>query len=87
VDIEEACRVYENDWTSISIGDQADRGFWKRFKQEHPRIDVLIDDGGHQPEQQLATLEEMLPICGRRRFISARTYMGNATASTLTCMA
>jgi len=43
------------------IGDQADRRFWKRFKQEHPRIDVLIDDGGHEPEQQLVTLEEMLP--------------------------
>jgi hypothetical protein len=61
VDIEEACRVYENDWTSISIGDQADRGFWKRFKHQHPRIDVLIDDGGHEAEQQLVTLEEMLP--------------------------
>jgi hypothetical protein len=24
-------------------------------------VDVLIDDGGHQPEQQMVTLEEMLP--------------------------
>ena len=26
-----------------------------------PRIDILIDDGGHEPEQQRVTLEEMLP--------------------------
>jgi len=26
-----------------------------------PKVDVLIDDGGHRPEQQIATLEEMLP--------------------------
>ena len=26
-----------------------------------PRIDILIDDGGHLVEQQIVTLEEMLP--------------------------
>jgi len=26
-----------------------------------PVIDILIDDGGHEPEQQRVTLEEMLP--------------------------
>lgn len=26
-----------------------------------PQVDVLIDDGGHRPEQQMVTLEEMLP--------------------------
>jgi len=61
VDIEEACKVYENDRTKIFIGDQADRKFWKVFKDEVPRIDILIDDGGHQPEQRIVTLEEMLP--------------------------
>jgi hypothetical protein len=61
VDIEEACKGYENDWTTISVGDQADRGFWKLFKEKNPCIDVLIDDGGHEAEQQIVTLEEMLP--------------------------
>lgn len=61
VDIEEACKVYENDWTKILIGDQADRELWKRIKADNPRIDILIDDGGHRPEQQIVTLEEMLP--------------------------
>lgn len=60
-DLEPACRVYEDERTGISIGEQADRAFWKRFKERYPVIDILIDDGGHQPEQQIVTLEEMLP--------------------------
>lgn len=61
VDIEEACKIYENDHTSIFIGDQADRSFWKTFKEEVDGYDILIDDGGHTTEQQQTTLEEMLP--------------------------
>jgi Methyltransferase domain len=30
-------------------------------KKEYPTIDIVVDDGGHQPEQQIPTLEEMLP--------------------------
>lgn len=61
VDIEEACKIYENDSTKIFIGDQGDRSFWKSFKKQVPAIDIIIDDGGHTTEQQIITLEEMLP--------------------------
>jgi len=61
VDIQETCKAYEDLHTTIHIGDQADRAFWKRFRKSVPAVDVLIDDGGHQPEQQMVTLEEMLP--------------------------
>lgn len=61
VDIEEACRVYEDARTKILIGDQGDRVFWQFVREQVPRIDILIDDGGHRTEQQIATLEEMLP--------------------------
>ena len=61
VDIENACKSYENEHTTVFIGDQADRGFWKDFRSNTPPIDILIDDGGHTPEQQRITLEEMLP--------------------------
>jgi hypothetical protein len=61
VDIKEECRVYKNEYTDIFVGDQADRKFWKRFKDKVPLVDILIDDGGHQAEQQIVTLEEMLP--------------------------
>ena len=61
VDIMPACRQYENEYTKIMIGDQGDRSFWKRFRDECPPADIVIDDGGHLSEQQIATLEEMLP--------------------------
>lgn len=61
VDIEESCRCYEDDATEIVIGDQADRDFWKRFKERVQSVDIVVDDGGHQTEQQIVTLEEMLP--------------------------
>ncbi|HNP33965.1 MAG TPA: class I SAM-dependent methyltransferase [Flavobacterium sp.] len=60
VDIEEACKEYENDYVSVFIGDQESPDFWKGFKNDVKGIDILIDDGGHTAEQQQATLEEML---------------------------
>ena len=61
VDIEDACMTYRCDGTEVLIGDQGDRAFWRKVRGQVPVVDVLIDDGGHLPEQQLVTLEEMLP--------------------------
>jgi hypothetical protein len=60
VDVEPACKAYEDESTRIFIGDQADRAFWRRVRREVPVLDVVIDDGGHRPHQQIATLEETL---------------------------
>lgn len=61
IDIEQACMIYEDSNTKVFIGDQADRAFWGRVRKAVPTLDILIDDGGHQPEQQRITLEEILP--------------------------
>lgn len=61
VDIEEACRVYEDDKTHIFIGDQGDKNFWASVKSQVPRLDILIDDGSHKPEHQMITVNEVLP--------------------------
>ena len=61
VDIDESCKRFEDASTRIFIGDQADREFWRRFRAAVPRLDVVIDDGGHKVHQQVATLEELLP--------------------------
>jgi hypothetical protein len=61
VDIRDECKAYAGDRVDIFIGDQADRAFWKSFKAKVPQVDILIDDGGHLPQQQIITLEEMLP--------------------------
>src|SRR5262249_38762923 len=61
VDIEPTCSVYKGERIDILIGDQSDRQFWAEVRKLVPRLDILIDDGGHHPEHQLITLEEMLP--------------------------
>lgn len=61
IDIEPACMAYEAPDTRVFIGDQADPTFWARFLREVPEFDVVIDDGGHETHQQIATLEAVLP--------------------------
>lgn len=57
VDVDERCRAYAGPDTTIIIGDQGDREFLSRLRHELPRIDILIDDGGHRMAQQIATFE------------------------------
>lgn len=59
VDITPACKELEEDQISIYIGSQEDREFWKKVKSEIPKVDILIDDGGHYMNQQIVTFEEM----------------------------
>jgi len=61
VDIEPSCKAFDRDRVRIFIGDQADPGFWSTFRDEVPTVDVVVDDGGHEPFQQIATLEALLP--------------------------
>jgi hypothetical protein len=61
VDIEEACRAYEHDRTKILIGDQGDRQFWRTFREQVPLLDIVVDDGSHQTEDQIVTFEQLLP--------------------------
>jgi hypothetical protein len=53
--------VYASDGVDVWIGDQADPAFWDRFLEAVPAFDIVIDDGGHQAFQQIATLEALLP--------------------------
>lgn len=61
VDVEPGCKMFEDERTHVFIGDQSNRPFLRRVRDQVPRIDVLIDDGAHQPEHMIATLEEVLP--------------------------
>lgn len=61
VDIQEECLRYQSESVSVFIGDQSDREFWGRFRAEAPRLDIVVDDGGHRPDQQATSLEELLP--------------------------
>jgi hypothetical protein len=45
----------------IVIGDQGDRAFLKSLVERIGPIDVVIDDGGHRMQQQIATFETLFP--------------------------
>lgn len=61
VDINPECKRVEEDQIEVLTGDQEDRQFLKSLTKQTPRIDILIDDGGHTMKQQITTYEELFP--------------------------
>ena len=61
VDINLACKELEEDGITIEIGSQDDPNFWAAFREKYPRVDILLDDGGHMMNQQITTFREMFP--------------------------
>lgn len=45
----------------IFIGDQADPTFLEELKEKTPPFDIIIDDGGHQMDQQINSLLYLFP--------------------------
>jgi len=65
VDINPHCKKLEEDQIEIFIGNQDDRKFLKSLTEKIPRIDILIDDGGHMMRQQINTYEELFPFINK----------------------
>jgi hypothetical protein len=61
IDINPKCKMLEEDQVEILIGDQEDRGFLRSLTKLIPRVDILLDDGGHTMKQQITTFEELFP--------------------------
>lgn len=61
IDIDPACRKHEREGIEVVIGDQASREFWAGFLERVPAPDIVLDDGGHKPDQMTVTLECVLP--------------------------
>ncbi|WP_019591825.1 class I SAM-dependent methyltransferase [Thioalkalivibrio sp. ALE20] len=61
IDVNPNCKALEEDQVEILIGDQEDRRFLDSVKERIPRIDILIDDGGHTMAQQINTFEALFP--------------------------
>jgi hypothetical protein len=59
VDINPHCKTLEDHQIKIIIGSQEDRKFLRELKTQLPKLDILIDDGGHTMKQQIVTFEEM----------------------------
>ncbi len=61
IDIDSRCKTVEESQIKVFIGDQADRAFLSNFKKEVPKLDIIIDDGGHFMYQQKTSFEELFP--------------------------
>ncbi|WP_295159061.1 class I SAM-dependent methyltransferase [uncultured Brachyspira sp.] len=59
IDKNPKCLQFEENNIKIFIGSQDDRDFLKEVKKQIPKLDILIDDGGHKMNQQIITFEEM----------------------------
>ena len=59
IDIDPRCKAFEEENIQIFIGSQSDRVFLRDVKKIIPKVDILIDDGGHTMKQQITTFEEM----------------------------
>jgi hypothetical protein len=59
IDINPHCKKLEEEQIEIFIGDQEDRRFLKSLTKKIPKVDILIDDGGHTMKQQINTFEEL----------------------------
>lgn len=49
------------DWVHIEIGSSEESSFLQRIKEKYPKIDIVLDDGGHTMSQQINALKELLP--------------------------
>ena len=61
VDIQPAAKSLEFEGAEIFIGDQGDPVFLQALAAQLPRIDILIDDGGHSMYQQETTFRALFP--------------------------
>ena len=61
IDVNPACKKFEEDRIKIFIGDQADRHFLESIINTVPKIDIVIDDGGHRMDQQIISFETLFP--------------------------
>ena len=59
IDIDPTCKQYEEDAVEVLIGSQADPLFLESLLKAIPRIDILIDDGGHWMYQQIGTFKTL----------------------------
>ncbi|MDR3290999.1 MAG: class I SAM-dependent methyltransferase [Methanobrevibacter sp.] len=61
IDINIECKKFNSKNCEIHIGDQENRDFLKKLMANVKKIDVVVEDGGHEMNQQINTFEEVFP--------------------------
>lgn len=75
IDINPACKAFEEENIHVIIGSQNDQLFLEELKKTLPPIDILIDDGGHMMLQQILTFKVLFShIKGEGVYICEDTH-------------
>jgi hypothetical protein len=59
IDVNPECKKFEEENVKIFIGSQSDKTFLQDVLKQIPRMDVIIDDGGHTMIQQIVSFETL----------------------------
>lgn len=62
IDIDPDARAATDPRHVVEIGDQTDPDFLRRVAERHGPFDIIIDDGGHEMQQQIVTAETLFPL-------------------------
>jgi hypothetical protein len=62
LDVDEACKQYNDERIKIFIGDQRDTAFLSEIMKEVEEVDIIIDDGGHTMNQQITSFNTLFPL-------------------------
>lgn len=61
IDIDPTAAELADPSLTVVLGDQADPAFLDLVRQRYGPFDIIIDDGGHTMEQQIASIETLFP--------------------------
>ncbi len=62
LDVDEACKQYEDERIKIFVGDQTDTAFLCDMMKEIAEVDIIVDDGGHTMNQQITSFKTLFPF-------------------------
>jgi cephalosporin hydroxylase len=57
IDVDPRCKEFEEDGFQVFIGSQQDKTFLAEVISKIPKIDIILDDGGHTMRQQIISFE------------------------------
>ena len=62
IDIDKSCAEFDGRSGAVRIGDQCDPEFLSSVCEEFGPFDAILDDGGHDPSQQIASFCHLFPL-------------------------
>ena len=62
IDIQDLCKQFEDEQVVVRIGSQADPRFLASLVEEFGAFDAVLDDGSHQAEHIMMSMETLYPI-------------------------